>query len=196
MIAFRTAATESSLAEPLIAKTEARLRADAEPVWVSDGLDAYGAALLKRHHQVVTFPRTGKQGRPRRPKIVACSKLRYGQVVKQRDESMHVVGVFKRSVYGDVPLNMITTVYIERQNLNIRHENRRFTRKTCAFSKEHSWLEAQLHLYQAYFNFARKHRGLYLKQQRTSRSPAMAAGVTEHVWSLQELMCFKTFINH
>ena len=48
MIAFRTAATESSLAEPLIAKTEARLRADIAPVWVSDGLDAYGAALFKR----------------------------------------------------------------------------------------------------------------------------------------------------
>ena len=196
MIAFRTAATESSLAEPLIAKTESRLRADIAPIWVSDGLDAYGAALFKRHHQVVTFPRTGKLGRPRTPKLVACPELRYGQVVKQRDENMHLVSVRKRSVYGDVPLHRILTVYIERQNLNIRHENRRFTRKTCAFSKAHPWLEAQLHLYQAYFNFARKHRGLYLKQQRMSRSPAMAAGVTQRVWSLEELMCLKTYINH
>lgn len=196
MIAFRTAATEPSLAESLIAKTEDRLRADADPVWVSDGLDAYGIALLKRHHRVVMFPRTGKRGRPRRPKLVACPELRYGQVVKQRDENRRVVSVFKRSVFGDVPLNGIRTVYIERQNLNLRHENRRLTRKTMAFSKKHPWLEAQLHLYQAYYNFARTHRGLYSRRRRRKRTPAMAAGLTGHAWSLRELMCHKTFINH
>jgi len=196
MIAFRTAAKESSLAESLITQTEARLQTDAEPVWVSDGLDAYGIALFKRHHRVMMFPRTGKRGRPRRPKLVACPQLRYGQVVKQRDENQRVVSVFKRSVFGDVPLNEIRTVYIERQNLNLRHENRRLTRKTMAFSKKHPWLEAQLHLYQAYYNFARTHRGLYSKRRRQRRTPAMAVGLTKHAWSLQELMCYKIFINH
>jgi len=202
MISFRIGATEASLAEPLVAHTEARLDRDAQPLWVSDGLDAYGAALFSRHHIVEVYPRTGKKGRPRRPKLVACPALRYGQVVKQRNEKRCVIGVFKRAVYGDVPLQEIRTVYVERQNLNLRHENRRLTRKTIAFSKKVKWLEHQMHLYQAYFNFARTHRAL--RQRCTNvgpvrwihRTPSLAAGITDHVWSLRELMCHKTFINH
>jgi hypothetical protein len=201
MISFSIDATESSLAEPLIADTEARLCREAMPLWVSDGLDAYGVALLSRHYVIETYPRTGKRGRPRRPKMVACPTLRYGQVVKQRDKKGHLVGVSKRAVFGDVPLKDIHTVYIERHNLNLRHENRRLTRKTIAFSKDIVWLERQMHLYQAYFNLARPHGGL---RQRLNgdgmvrwyhRSPAVAAGVTDHVWTLRELMGYKVYVN-
>jgi hypothetical protein len=59
MICFSIGATESSLAEPLVADTEARLRHEAMPLWVSDGLDAYGVALLARHHVLEPYPRTG-----------------------------------------------------------------------------------------------------------------------------------------
>jgi len=202
MISFAVGATESVLAEPLVANTEGRLCHEAMPLWVSDGLDAYGAALLSRHHVFETYPRTGKRGRPRRPNMVACPSLRYAQVVKERNERRRVVGVFRRTVFGDVPLDDIQTVCIERHNLNLRHENCRLTRKTVAFSKEFVWLARQLHLYQAYFNLARPHRGL--RQRRNGdgmvkwnhRSPAVAAGVTDHVWTLRELMCYKTFINY
>jgi len=139
-------ATESSLAEPLVANTEARLCHEAMPLWVSDGLDAYGAALLSRHHRVEIYPRTGTRGRPRRPNMVVCLSLRYAQVVKERNERRRVVGVFRRAVFGDVPLDAIETVHIERHNLNLRHENRRLTRKTVAFSKEVVWLDRQMHL--------------------------------------------------
>jgi len=64
MISFKIAASESALAEPLIAETEARLAPGQSPLWVSDGLEAYGAALFNRHHRVETFPRIGKRGRP------------------------------------------------------------------------------------------------------------------------------------
>ena len=136
MICFSIGESESSLAESLVATTEARLCHEAMPLWISDGLDAYGAALLSRHHVLETYPRTGKRGRPRRPKMVVCPSLRYAQVVKERNERRRVVGVFRRAVYGDVPLQDIQTVYIERHNLNLRHENHRLTRKTVAFSKE------------------------------------------------------------
>src|SRR3990170_714471 len=133
MISFIIDSTESSLAEPLIAKTEGCLTEDSWPVWVSDGMDAYGEALRSRHCILQTYPRTGKKGRPRRPKLIACPELRYGQVVKERNEKRRVVGVFKRSLYGDIPLEKISTVYIERHNLSLRHENRRLTRKTIVF---------------------------------------------------------------
>jgi hypothetical protein len=202
MISFCIARTESSLAEPLIARTEERLCHGTTPLWVSDGLDAYGCALFSRHHVVKTYPRSGKRGRPRRPKLVACPALRYGQVVKQRDERQRLVGVSKRAVFGDVPLHTIQTVYIERQNLNLRHENRRLTRKTVAFSKKAEWLERQMHLYQAYFNLVRVHRGLRQRRNGTTsprwhqRTPAVAARLSDRIWSLRDLMCFKTFINH
>ena len=202
MIVFCVAATEASLAEPLVRRTEERLCADAWPLWVSDGLDAYGAALFDRHHVIETYPRTGKRGRPRRPKMVACPTLRYGQVVKKRNEKRYVVGVFKRAILGDVPLQSIQTVCIERHNLNVRHENRRLTRKTLAFSKDATWLERQMHLYQACYNLVRPHRGIAQRLRGDGthrwfrRTPAMAAGLADHRWSLRELMCFKCYINN
>lgn len=203
MISYQLGKTESVLAEPLIAKTENCLKDGQQPVWVSDGLDAYGAALKQRHCILKEYPRTGKQGRPRRPKLVACPQLRYGQVVKHRDERGHLIDISKRCVYGDIPLETISTVHIERHNLNLRHENRRLTRKTIAFSKKFDWLDAQMCLYQAFFNFVRTHRGLKNRsktgktlQKWHKRTPAMAASLTKHIWSLKELMTKKIFINH
>jgi IS1 family transposase len=203
MLSFIIEATEPSLAEPLITATESHLAGNNWPIWVSDGLDAYGEALKDRHCILETYPRTGKKGRPRRPKLVACPELRYGQVVKTRDERRRVIGVSKQSVYGDIPLEAISTVYIERNNLNLRHDNRRLTRKTIAFSKKVEGLKTQMTVYQAYFNFVRPHRGLAVcipdssnglrKYQR--RTPAIAANLTDHIWSLKELLTKKLFIN-
>lgn len=204
MLSFMIGTQEPSLAEPLVERTEERLAKGSWPVWVSDGMDAYGEALKNRHCIVQTYPRTGKRGRPRRDKLVACPQLRYGQVVKERDTRHRVIGVFKRSRYGDIPFNKITTVYIERHNLNLRHENRRLTRKTIAFSKAGEGLTQQLFLYQGYYNFVRPHRGLRLRiphhqrgwQKWQPRTPAMAAGLTDHSWSLKEVMSKRIFINY
>jgi len=192
------------VAEPLIAATEERLKAGSWPVWVSDGLEAYGEALKNRHGALQYYPRTGKRGRPRRPKLIASPELKYGQVVKQRDERHRITGVFKRSRYGDVPLEQISTVYIERHNLTLRQENRRLTRKTIAYSKRARELVAQMSFYQAYYNLVRPHRALKLPvpdNDRTPRrwqrrTPAMAAGLSNHIWSLRELMSRKLFVNH
>lgn len=204
MISFIVDATESSLAEPLIASTERRLVDGGWPVWVSDGLDAYGDALRGRHCVLQTYPRTGKRGRPRRPKLVACPELRYGQVVKERDERNKVIGVSKHSIHGEIPLETISTVYIERHNLNLRHENRRLTRKTIAFSKKVEGLKAQMTVYQSYFNLVRPHRGLITYnpvygnglRKWQKKTPSLVAGVTDHIWTLKELMTKKLFINH
>lgn len=203
MLAFMICPEESFLAEPLIDRTESRLRKGSWPIWVSDGLDAYGEALRERHCILQRYPRTGKRGRPRRPKLVACPELRYAQVVKERDERHRVIGVFKRPRYGDIPLGMISTVYIERHNLTLRHDNRRLTRKTIAFSKKAEWLKAQIFVYQGYYNFVRPHRALKVRlpaqhgsQKWQPKTPAFAAGVTDHIWSLREFMSKKIFINY
>lgn len=198
IIDWLLAASEPALADPLIAATEAKLARTTSPLWLSDGLDAYGSALQARHCVLQPFPRTGRPGRPRRPKLVAAPTLRYAQVGKQRDERGRLVGVSRRVVFGAVHLAQVHTAYIERQNLNYRHENRRLTRKTMAFSKTAEALGHQLEFHQAHHNLVRPHRALaeridaqvqgQVRRRGNKRTPAMAAGLTDHVWTLRELM--------
>jgi hypothetical protein len=75
----------------------------------------------------------------------------------------------------------ISTSYVERQNLTIRMAIRRFTRLTNAFSKKLDNHKAACALHFAYYNFCRIHKSLRL-------TPAMEAGITDHVWSLKELL--------
>ena len=75
----------------------------------------------------------------------------------------------------------ISTSYVERQNLTIRMGNRRFTRLTNAFSKKLEYHVASLAIQYTYYNFARIHQTLRV-------SPAMAAGVTERLWSVEDIV--------
>ncbi len=75
----------------------------------------------------------------------------------------------------------ISTSYVERQNLTIRMAIRRFTRLTNAFSKKLDNHKAACALHFAYYNFCRIHKSLRV-------TPAMEAGITDHIWSLRELL--------
>ena len=75
----------------------------------------------------------------------------------------------------------ISTSYVERQNLTMRMQMRRFTRLTNAFSKKLANLKAALALHFAHYNFLRVHRTLRV-------TPAMEAGITGHVWTWQALL--------
>ena len=75
----------------------------------------------------------------------------------------------------------ISTSLVERQNLTMRMSMRRFTRLTNAFSKKVENLEAAVALHFAHYNFARLHRTLRV-------TPAMAAGVSDRLWSIEELI--------
>jgi IS1 family transposase len=85
-------------------------------------------------------------------------------------------------IYGDPDGAKICTSHVERQNLTMRMCMRRLTRLTNGFSKKWDNLRAALALHFAYYNFCRKH--ITLK----GATPAMAAGVTDHVWELTELL--------
>ncbi|MBA2633837.1 MAG: IS1 family transposase [Chloroflexi bacterium] len=89
-----------------------------------------------------------------------------------------------RIVMGNPDPERISTSYVERQNLNIRMGNRRFTRLTNAFSKKIENHTAAVTLQFMYHNFARVHAFLANPYPRT---PAMAAGVADHVWTCEEI---------
>lgn len=85
---------------------------------------------------------------------------------------------------GNPDPDRISTSYVERQNLNIRMRMRRFTRLTNAFSKEIENHTAAVTLQFMYNNFARPHRSLSHPYPRT---PAMAAGIADHIWTCEEI---------
>lgn len=192
-------------ADQLIQRT-ARVLAGPLPLFCSDGLDQYSVALLDCYCVTKEYPRTGRRGRPRKPKHLPAPDLRYAQVVKRR-EGRRLVEVIRKVVYGnpeEIPQQSISTSLLERQNLTIRQDNARLTRKTLAFSKDQDDLRAQLALYIAYANLVRKHRALSLpvnelvqgktRRRWAPRTPTMAAGRTDHLWSLRELLTYKHYI--
>jgi len=91
----------------------------------------------------------------------------------------------KRSINGSPDGEKVSTSHIERQNLTMRMGMRRFTRLTNAFSKKAANLEAAVSLHYMYYNFARGHKTLANPYPRT---PAMAAGVADHMWSVEEIV--------
>jgi IS1 family transposase len=94
------------------------------------------------------------------------------------------VGTVTNVVQGDPDPELVSTSYIERQNLTMRMGMRRFTRLTNAFSKKIEHHAAAVSLHFLYYNFGRVHQSLAKPYPRT---PAMAAGVSDHVWTLGEI---------
>ena len=91
------------------------------------------------------------------------------------------LGTKKRQVEGNPDRDHISTSYAERQNLNIRMQNRRYTRLTNAFSKKAEMLAYSVAITFFYHNFVRIHQTL-------RKTPAQAAGLTTHKWSIEELV--------
>jgi hypothetical protein len=85
---------------------------------------------------------------------------------------------------GDPDRDRISTSYVERQNLTMRMGMRRFTRLTNGFSRKVENLAHAVSLHFMHYNFARPHSAL---KERYPRTPAMAAGVADHIWSLEEI---------
>lgn len=91
---------------------------------------------------------------------------------------------------GDPDPSRVSTSYVERQNLTMRMGMRRFTRLTNGFSKKVENLAHAVSLHYMHYNFARPHTSLTIKNDdgtTTKRTPAMAAGAADHIWTLQEI---------
>jgi IS1 family transposase/transposase-like protein len=192
----------------------AHVTAQRLPLFTSDQLPEYRAALLHVYGQWVQPARNGNRGRFPEPRRVPPPDLLYAQVVKHRRRG-HVVGVTTKAIFGKpdaiavrlaaLPTSTtINTSYVERENLTLRQHNRRLTRKTNGFSKELTWLEKQLWLSLAYYHLVLPHeslrrrlrapestRGQGSKRRWKPVTPAMAAGITDHVWTTQELLSYR-----
>jgi hypothetical protein len=131
--------------------------------------------------------------------------LKYAKVCKKRKNG-RIIEVIQRIVYGD-PVEVmrllgvdsggkINTAYIERINLTIRNSLARFVRKSMNCSKILRRHTHALDFFQAWYNFVKPHKSLRLevnqgRKRWMQRTPAMAEGLVDHVWTIKELMTFR-----
>jgi IS1 family transposase len=164
----------------------------------SDQLAHYPNALLRVYGE-----RKRVCGSARGARLVPPDDLLYVQVVKEYKDN-RVVKIDRKIVFGDPervekvlgnsPVSRkINTAYVERSNGSIRHLNARCNRKTLRFSKLKENHVRQLRLSLAYYHFCRPHRTL-TGRFGSPTTPFMAGGLTDHVWSMEELLTCKVKI--
>jgi len=177
------------------------------PCFFSDGFSCYLSALIEVYHTLKTFPHTGKPGRPQQPVKEPLPDLVYGQVVKKKRQ-----GRLQELVYrvrcGAERLEAlglsISTSLIERLNLTLCHALAPLVRKSWSFCKDRSQMRRRVVFFQAFYNFARPHMSLrvplpdqalhavgLIQPKWHHRTPGMAAGLTDHVWTFRELLTAK-----
>jgi len=114
----------------------------------------------------------------------------YGQIVESyeaeaigpgRYSPPYVISATRTVIAGNSEVKKISTSYIERSNLTMRMQMRRFTRLTNAFSKKFENLKAAVALHFAHYNFVRVHSSLRV-------APPMKAGLTDHIWNVSDLI--------
>ncbi len=158
VVGKRTQASANLLLERVVHVTDDRI-----PFFTSDQLAEYRTALLHVYGQWYQPARNGSRGCFPKRRRVAPPDLVYAQVVERRERGQ-VVEVTHKVVFGSAEAvqtcleasaasSTINTSFVERDNLTLRQQNRRLTRKTNGFSKELSWLERHLWLTLAYYHF-------------------------------------------
>jgi hypothetical protein len=167
---------------------------EAPPPTITDGWGGIDDAMVNVYGQV---PEYGGRGRPPTLKQPGNGWL-YLQMVKQHDDQGIFTGTKLKAVYGKlndlIELLGESTAYIERDNLTSRMFNARQNRKTLAFSKILENHRASAIWEDGYYNLVKCHKSLRLALEDVPgrkwqpRTPMMAAGLTEHAWSVKELL--------
>lgn len=193
-VARGIAKTETLASLQVFQTLKRRGHPDEPPPLISDGWGGIDEALIEVYGLVPEYsgrgrPPTRKQARP---------GWQYLQMVKQRDQHGRFQGVKLRVIFGKkaelVALLGHSTAYIERSQLTSRLFNARQVRKTLAFSKDLATYRAAASWEDSYYNLVRPHKSLRLRlwhawpQKWLQRTPAMAAQLTGHIWTVKELL--------
>lgn len=102
--------------------------------------------------------------------------------------SPRVIEVEKVAVMGNPNPRLVSTSYVERQNLTMRMSMRRFTRLTNGYSKKAENHAHAVSLHFMHYNFCRPHHTLTKRHRGIKTTPAMEIGLTDHVWSWEEIL--------
>jgi len=167
---------------------------------VTDGFAAYGPALSR-----ACCDKVARLGRGRR-RLQAWAGLCYAQVIKRYSER-RVVEISRRVKYGDAEQvetlrhkahagSVLNTAFIERLNATFRGRLTSLARRTRALARRTKTIEQGMWLVGTLYNFCTAHESLRVRgetaaRQWPERTPAMAAGITDHRWSVKELLSYR-----
>ena len=185
---------------------------DCAPLFLTDGFKEYATALLTHYGQWVQPPRRQTTGPTSKPRWMPLPGLLYAQVIKTV-RRRRLVRVSHRVVFGTLdavqhvlaPFGwQIQTAFVERLNLTIRQHVAAVGRRVSTLCKGEDGVRHQLALYSVYYNFCLPHaslrqplpqpvltHGTGSAKQWQPCTPAMAAGLTDRVWSLREVLMFR-----
>src|SRR5712664_3556904 len=182
------------------------------PLFLTDGFKEYATALLTHYGQWVQPERRQATGPAPKPRWMPLPQLLYAQVIKTV-RRRRLVRVSHRVLFGTLAAAQqvlaacgwqINTAFIERLNLSLRQHVAAVGRRVNTLCKGEEGLRQQLTLYHVYYNFCLPHASLRqpLAQPEPTKgigsaktwrpwTPAMAAGLTNHVWTLREVLLFR-----
>ena len=201
-----------AMAQRLVHHVAQVLAPDCAPLFLTDGFREYMTALLTHYGDWVQPPRRQATGPLPKPRWMPLPQLLYAQVVKTV-RRRRLVRVQHRVVCGTLEAVQqvlaacgwqINTAFIERLNLSLRQHVAAVGRRVTTLCKGEAGLRQELTLYQVYYNFCLSHaslrqplpqpvptNGTGSAKQWRPQTPAMAAGLTDHVWTLREVLLFR-----
>lgn len=162
------------------------------PAIATDGNDSYPEAMIETWGRATPYSGRGRPPTRKQPQ----PGWKCIQVIKRRSGG-RIIGITHKVVFGDqkdvCELMGKHTAYIERTHLTSRQMNGRLVRKTLSFSKEVDVLRASCAWEDAVYNLTRPVKTLRIEvndsqQKWQQRSPAMAAGLTDHLWTIEEML--------
>ncbi len=192
-------ARDAENVEAVVADVQRQTGGRVPDLMTSDNYPAYETAILQAYGQEVTTTPSGKPSRRMAPAKVPPPGLNYATVEKRREKG-RVVEILTRVVFGTMAgvlaalagstvSRWINTSFLERQNATDRHRNARKVRKAYTFSKDWRVHEAMTYFTMYSYNFCWPVRTLNERDdlgRLRRRTPAMAAGLADHVWTLRE----------
>ena len=201
-----------AMAQRVVHQVTQVLASACAPLFLTDGLKDYGTALLAHFGHWMQPARRQDKGPMPKPRWMPLPELLYAQVVKSY-RRWRIVGVKHRVVFGtQLAIEQvlaacgwtINTAFVERLNLDIRQRVAAIGRRVNTLCQGEAGLRAQLALFQTYHNFVLPHASLRqpLPVPEVTNghgsakvwrpwTPAMAAGLTDHVWTLKEVLMFR-----
>jgi len=201
-----------AMAQRFVHQVAQVLAPDCAPLFLTDGFREYVTAVLTHYGRWVQPARRQDKGPAPKPRWMPQPQLLYAQVVKTV-RRRRLVAVQHRVVFGSLeavnhvlaPLGWhINTAFVERLNLTIRQHVAAVGRRVSTLCKGEDGLREQLAVFHCYYNFCLPHasvcrplpqpeftNGGGSTKQWQPCTPAMAAGLTDHVWTLREVLLFR-----
>ncbi len=201
-----------AMAQRLVHQVTQVLAVECVPLFLTDGFREYLTALVTHYGKWIQPKRRQAKGPKPKPRWMPRPQLLYAQVVKSY-RRRRLTGVTHRVVFGARETIesilakrgwKINTSLIERLNLEFRQHVAAIGRRVNTLCKHEAGLRQQLAIFQRYHNFVLPHASLRLPlpecdaicetgsgKRWQPQTPAMAAGLTDHVWSLREVLMFR-----